>query len=131
MISSFFALQGPVHAWEPKEEDSAAGSTRAAEPGAGPQQQASTSGGKASTVVHRASEQPASSVSARQWADCVPQGVRDVWQSVQQGEGVAGLSQAHTVAAAAGAVVLLYAGEPSFQAYLAPINTKVPPDLAS
>ena len=40
----------------------------------------------------------------------MPQGLRDLASSWHVGEGVAGLTQMQAVAAAAGAVVLLYAG---------------------
>ena len=61
-----------------------------------------------------APEQASSSAPARPWASYVRQGLRDMVSSLHEGEGVAGLSQTQAVAAAAGAVVLLYAGALSF-----------------
>jgi len=105
-----------VHAWEPKEILSAAKSLALAHSSRTPAEHASTSAAsQAAALAHgeqamKTPEQTWSSASASMWANYVPQGLKAMVSSLQQGDGVAGLSQTQTLAAAAGAVVLLYAG---------------------
>lgn len=105
-----------MHAWEPKEGTSAGNSSALASASGAPANDASTSAAsRGAALAHReqamkTSEQPWSSASASTWTNYVPQGLIDMVSSLQEGEGVAGLSQTQTLAAAAGAVVLLYAG---------------------
>jgi len=108
-----------VHAWEPKEILSAAKSSALANTSGTPAEHASTSPAlQAAALAHgeqamKTPEQTWSSASASTWANYVPRGLKGMVSSLQQGDGVAGLSQTQTLAAAAGAVVLLYAGAPT------------------
>lgn len=118
VISVYFVLQPHehLHAWEPGERSTSsvkhdslplgASMFNCKQPPAGPQPAAPSQNKRPADLP----EQAMSSTTARPWASYVPHRLREFMSSSVKGEGIAGLTQTQAAAAAAGAVVLLYAG---------------------